>query len=259
VVAAWITVPCLLVLRDEINALAPARAKGADGTIGDTAHASGGTSDHLPDDDPLFPALHGKDADKLNEVHALDITTELNQPGLALEAIVQFILARCRTGAEKRLRYIIFNRRIWEAANAWRQRAYTLADPHTGHAHFSASYDTIREADRSPWHLEDIPVALTAADKAWQEAMTVRVVDARVKVLEANILAKLAGVPAAVWDGPKLNVHVGSGEAPSMQKPGDILRYLSPEGKEARDLTIAVGKDVADLVEQIAAQPAAGA
>jgi hypothetical protein len=256
-VAAWFTVACLQALRDEINELAPARAKGADGTIGDTAHASGGTSDHLPDDDPAFPALHSKDADTRNEVHALDITTELNVPGLTLEAIVQHILARCRSGAEKRLRYIIFNRRIWEASNGWAQRAYTLTDPHTGHAHFSASYETIREADASSWHLEEIPVALTAADKAWQEAMTVRVVDARADALEANILAKLTGVPAAVWAGPLLNVHVGKGEAPSMQKPGDILRYLSPEGKAGRDLTIAVGKDVADLAEKLTTPPTA--
>jgi hypothetical protein len=160
--ASWIVVACLLKLRDEFNALAPARAKGADGTIGDTAHAAGGTSDHLPDED--YPALHNKDADHVDEVHALDITTDLNVPGLTLETVVQFILGRCRSGAEKRLRYIIFNRRIWESdtKTPWSQQVYTgTADPHTGHAHFSASYDSKLEASTASWHLEDIPVALT--------------------------------------------------------------------------------------------------
>jgi hypothetical protein len=164
--SSWIVVACLLKLRDEVNALAPGRDKGADGTIGDQAHADR-TSDHNPDETGAVP-IH--DADHTNEVHALDITTELNEPGLSLETIVQFILARCRSGAERRLRYIIFNHRIWKADNDWRQEAYNLADPHTGHAHFSASYESALEASTASWHLEDIPVALTTADKQWLSA-----------------------------------------------------------------------------------------
>jgi hypothetical protein len=218
-VSNWIVVACLLKLRDEFNALAPARAKGADGTIGDTAHAAGGTSDHLPDED--YPALRNKDADHVDEVHALDITTDLNQPGLTLEMVVQHILGRCRSGAEKRLRYIIFNRRIWEAdtKTPWSQHVYTgTADPHTGHAHFSASYDSKLEASTASWHLEDIPVAMTKDDRDW---------------LAAQIDAAATKAAARVW-GTKLDVHVNAGETPSPQDAGNILRYLSPEGHDTR-------------------------
>jgi hypothetical protein len=165
--SSWILVPCLAQLRAEFDRIAPARAKGADGSIGDQAHADR-TSDHNPDETGAVP-VH--DADKINEVHALDITTALNESDLTLEKCVQFILGRCRRDSddplnEARLRYIIFNRRIWRAP-LWKQETYTLDDPHTGHAHFSAEYITSLEYDTSTWHLEEIPVALTPADKLW--------------------------------------------------------------------------------------------
>ena len=162
--ADWILVSCLVKLRTEFNEVAPGRDRSSDGSIGDTAHAGGGTSDHLPDED--FPVLRSKDGDVRNEVHAIDVDADLRTPGLSMEQVVQHLLSRCRSGAETRLRYIIFNRRIWEASNGWRQRAYTGPNPHDKHAHFSASYDTAREASTASWHLEDL-MALSADDKKW--------------------------------------------------------------------------------------------
>jgi hypothetical protein len=161
--ADWILVACLKRLFAEFDAIAPHRDHASDGSIGDTAHQHE-VSDHNPDETGSVP-IH--DADHTNEVHAIDVDVDLREPGLSMETVVQFLLARCRNGAEKRLRYIIYNRRIWEADNGWKQRAYTGASAHTEHAHFSASYDTGREASTASWHLEDIPVALTAADKKW--------------------------------------------------------------------------------------------
>jgi hypothetical protein len=154
--AEWVTVPCLLTLRSEFNAIAEGRPKGADGTIGDQAHADR-VSDHNPDETGAVPV---RDADHLNEVHALDITT---YPGL--DKAVRFILGRCRSGAEKRLRYIIWDHEIFEASSDWRARTYDGTDPHTGHAHFSASYETARESDTRSWHLGDlVPITQTDAD-----------------------------------------------------------------------------------------------
>jgi hypothetical protein len=124
------------------------------------------------------------DADHTNEVHAIDVDDDLRETGLSMEKVVQFLLARCRSGAEKRLRYIIYNRRIWEASNGWKQRKYTGASPHTEHAHFSASYDTGKEASTASWHLEDIPVALTADDKKWISAQIATIAE---KVWAAKI------------------------------------------------------------------------
>lgn len=156
-------IACAVKLRSEFDGIAPSRDKTSDGWIGDTAHERE-TSDHNPDETGSVP-IH--DADALNEVHAIDVDNNLNESDLTMEKCVQFLLSRCRSGAETRIRYIIYNRRIWEASNGWVQRTYTGASPHTEHAHFSFSYETAKEASTASFHLEDIPVALTLADKQW--------------------------------------------------------------------------------------------
>lgn len=143
-------VPCLVKLRAEFNALAPDRDKASDGWIGDPAHAAR-TSDHNPD-------LRGL-------VHAIDVDVDLRRPGLSMEKVVQLVLARCQDGRERRLRYIIYNRRIWSASNGWRQQAYTGANAHDHHAHFSASHDPAREESTAPWNLEALDMALDATDQ----------------------------------------------------------------------------------------------
>jgi len=150
--ADWILVACLAKLRDEFNTIAPFRSKASDGTIGDPAHATR-VSDHNPDETGTVPV---RDADRVNEVHAIDVDVDLAVPGLSMEDVVQLLLSRCRSGAEQRLRYIIYGRRIWEADNDWGQRVYLGPNPHDKHAHFSASYVSALEASKAPWHLADL-------------------------------------------------------------------------------------------------------
>jgi hypothetical protein len=152
VIADWILIPCLVRLRAEFDKVAPARDRASDGTIGDAAHRNR-VSDHNPDETGAVPI---RDADRTNEVHAIDVDEDLRTAGLSMEGVVQFLLARCRSGAETRLRYIIFNRRIWEASNDWKQETYSGNNPHTEHAHFSGSYVSALEADIRPWRLEDL-------------------------------------------------------------------------------------------------------
>lgn len=241
--SSWILVPCLAQLRAELNLIAPGRDRTTDGTIGDANHSS--FSDHTPDE--ISDALRSKDADSKNEVHAYDADADLRTYDLTMEKVVQHILARCRSGAERRLRYIIFNRRIWEASNNWRQRKYTGASPHTEHAHFSASYETAREASTASWKLEDIPVALTDAD--W-------------KRLEKLIDDSATKAADRVW-AKKKNVNVGykaknpdgSNRAPSDQRMDDILTHCSPEHHELQDTVDALREDVQRLVEASGPQP----
>lgn len=160
--ASWTLIPCLKCLFAEFDRIAPGRDHASDGSVGDTVHQHE-VSDHNPDETGSVP-IH--DADKVNEVHAIDVDNNLNESDLTMEKVVQFLLGRCRSGEEKRLRYIIYNRRIWSASSNWVQKTYTGASPHTEHAHFSASYTSGLEASTASWHLEDIPVALTDAD--WQ-------------------------------------------------------------------------------------------
>lgn len=132
------SLPASTSLVDEFNALAPGRRKTQDGTIGDRAHMER-VSDHNLDEIGNTGTHH--DTDDIPEVHARDVDSRGPWPaGWSMERVVQFILARCRAGIEKRLLYIIFNGRIWEASNDWRQRTYTGADQHELHAHFSFRY-----------------------------------------------------------------------------------------------------------------------
>jgi hypothetical protein len=172
----WILIASLNRLFADFDQLAPHRAHASDGSIGDTAHQEE-VSDHNPDETGSVP-IH--DADKINEVHAIDVDSDLRTPGLTMEAVVQFLLARCRSGAEDRLRYIIYYQRIWEADNGWRERAYTGASQHREHAHFSASYTTSKEANAASWHLGSVPVALTTDDKTWIKAAIADLLDVKI-------------------------------------------------------------------------------
>jgi hypothetical protein len=132
------SLPASTSLVDEFNALAPGRRRTQDGTIGDRAHMER-NSDHNLDEIGNTGTHH--DTDSTPEVHARDVDSRGPWPaGWPMERVVQIILARCRSGAEKRLLYIIYNGRIWEASNGWRERAYTGADQHIEHAHFSFRY-----------------------------------------------------------------------------------------------------------------------
>ena len=157
------TIPCLKQLFAEFDRIAPSRDHASDGSIGNAAHEAE-VSDHNDDETGSVP-IH--DADHIHEVHAIDVDNNLNESDLTMEKCVQFLLGRCRSGAEKRLRYMIYNRRIWSASSGWVQKTYTGASAHTEHAHFSGSYESKLEASIASWRLEDIPVALTAADKTW--------------------------------------------------------------------------------------------
>jgi hypothetical protein len=143
-----VLVPCLVALRSEFNDLFPGRDKTSDGWIGDPAHQAS-VSDHNPDERGL--------------VHAIDVDAGLD-PDFDMQTVVDHLVARCRTNAEKRLTYIIFGRRIWSASKSWIGRDYSGSNPHTQHAHFSASDSPSREQSVASWRLEEVPVALTEAD-----------------------------------------------------------------------------------------------
>ena len=175
--SSWVCIPCLLVLRGEFNLVSPKRDKGADGTIGDTAHILKGTSDHLPDEDT--PALRNKDADKVNEVHGLDVDSSGPWPdgkkgsvkGSWFDRKIHELIAE-----EKRrwldpddmcrLRYIIWYKVIYHMDDDFEGKPYTgSSDPHIDHAHFSGRYETRAESDTRPWGVyvpgetaEEIPV-----------------------------------------------------------------------------------------------------
>lgn len=238
--ANWILIAAAKSLFAAFDVFAPGRAHASDGSIGDAAHAQE-VSDHNPDETGSVP-IH--DADHINEVHAIDVDFNLRTPGLTMEMAVQHILGRCRTGAERRLRYIIYNHRIWEADNAWRQRNYTGASPHTEHAHFSFSYLTPLEASTVSWHLEDIMVELSPGALAKIEA----IIDDRINELlkKATPLLGPDGKPDGTTDTPIGKLALSNGIP---QRPGEAR-------VPAYALLADIGEQLDQVLELLGPQPA---
>lgn len=136
--ATWVLTRGLQSVRTEFNGTFKLRDKRSDGSIGDQAHASG-TSGHNPD---RTGAAEYRDGDSKNEVRAIDVDRDL-VPGSGIdwmERVVQFIVKKARAGGYVPFRYIIHKRRIWSRSDGWRTRAYTGANAHNEHAHFSGDY-----------------------------------------------------------------------------------------------------------------------
>jgi hypothetical protein len=167
--ATWTLVPCLVTLRAEFNQVSPRRDKGADGSIGDAAHAAT-KSDHNPAPD--------------GQVHAIDIDSTGPWPdgkgGEAdawLDRKVRAIAARERVEYESatlvgRLQNIIWRGRIISRSWGWTEwRPYNGPSKHFDHVHFSARYLTSTESDTRPWGVaeeDDMPTAAEVAAEVWK-------------------------------------------------------------------------------------------
>lgn len=140
---AWVLSKSIQALRSSVNRRFPNRAKDSDGTIGDQAH-QGSPSGHNPDEtgNPEYT-----DTDSKDEVRAADIDKDLNDPNFSMQDLINAILASPED--RSRLRYIIFNRKIWRSRNNWREETYTGSNSHTSHGHFSSGPEA--DEDSRPW------------------------------------------------------------------------------------------------------------
>jgi hypothetical protein len=141
----------LLVLRDQVNVLAPNRSKGADGLVGDDAH-QGTNSDHNPHYVPGVGA---------EIVTALDLTHDPDH-GFDSYAFAETL----RRNRDPRIKYVISNHRIFSSyasggRAAWEWGSYNGVDPHTNHVHISVLDATISDTT-TRWDLGGF--ALTQAD-----------------------------------------------------------------------------------------------
>lgn len=124
----WRVALSLEVLLEQLNEAAPFRSKISDGSIGDPAHSSR-ESDHNPN--------------PLGVVCARDFThdpannADMNEWAEAL-----------RASRDPRIKYVIWNRRIFSSTEApWIWRAYSGINPHDHHMHVSVqgNYDLPRK------------------------------------------------------------------------------------------------------------------
>jgi hypothetical protein len=264
--SAWVCIPCLLVLRNEFNAVSPNRDKGADGTIGDSNHES--TSDHTPDEDSN--ALKGKDADRVNEVHALDIDSSGPWPDgkrgdipgswfdKKIHAIIALEKRRWNDPNDMcRLNYVIWRGHIYDKDNNFEARVYNGDDPHTNHAHFSGRYETRAENDKRPWGVsggimatldqEDIKaIAKASAEETW------KVLKDRVDPLPGQTAQASAG--GVLW---ALDGNIRRSTAAMLAAIKAIEPSLDvDEGALARELLAALPADLArQVVDEFLALP----
>jgi hypothetical protein len=159
-----IVVPPLDDLCDQINDIAPNRDKASDGAQGNKEHQSRPSSHN---GDRSGTPEH-RDGDAKDEIRARDFDKDLREPGLTMLMIVRHLVLGARSGRFWWIRYIIFDGLIYHKSTGFQARVYTGANKHDKHAHvnndFTQAADNVRGVN---YHLEEIPVALTNADKVW--------------------------------------------------------------------------------------------
>mgnify|MGYP007100117331 CR=1 FL=1 len=122
----------LVVLRDQINALAPNRSKASDGWIGDARHAAS-KSEHNPN--------------AAGVVRAIDVTHDPRN-GIDNGTIADIL----RRSADPRLYYVISNGRIASSGGPWRK--YNGSNKHDHHFHVSVVADPKLYDSTKPWALD---------------------------------------------------------------------------------------------------------
>jgi hypothetical protein len=111
-----------LTLRDQINRAFPDRDRRSDGSVGDSSHQSRGSkSDHNPDSNGW--------------VRAIDIDANLSDDAKAAYVLANQLRILARR--DRRLSYIIFNRRFASRRTLWRFISYRGINPHEKHIHVS--------------------------------------------------------------------------------------------------------------------------
>jgi len=118
--------PCLVQLRDEINARWPNRDKDSDGWIGDARHQAS-KSDHNPN--------------SRGSVDAIDI----DKDGVDMAAI--FAAVKRHPSA----RYWIFEGKLYHRLRGWKPEPYYGDNKHNEHGHLSIEQDRDAEQDRRSW------------------------------------------------------------------------------------------------------------
>jgi len=108
-------------LREQADDSYPDRKRDSDGTIGDLRHASR-KSDHNPDPITGF-------------VRAIDLDVDFDKQASTGVYIADQI--RIAAKSDKRIAYVIFNKKIASARSLWRWKKYTGINPHTKHIHVS--------------------------------------------------------------------------------------------------------------------------
>lgn len=128
--------PALIALRSSLNRAFPGRSIRSDGCCASSAHSrQNPSSDHEPDASG-YAAAYDITHDPASGVDCGRLAPRLQR--------------------DPRVRYLIWNRRIWSrerASEGW--RPYGGSNPHTSHLHVSVFRFMVR--DDAPWQVLDLP------------------------------------------------------------------------------------------------------
>jgi hypothetical protein len=133
--------------------------------IGDAAHKLS-PSGHNEDDTPgSLP--EDQDADSKPEHRALDV---MKGNAFSHADAVALVTAMTQVPAnQRRLLYVIYNRKIYRRNSGWREENYTGSDPHTSHVHLSGEADD--DENTAAWILDIGDADMNAEqDKILREA-----------------------------------------------------------------------------------------
>lgn len=125
-------------LRKEIDILFPNRNKRSDGALGDSAHAAR-ESDHNPDVNGWVRAI---DVDE-------DVWGKDGADPVMADQLVRKLVAIAKT--DGRIKYIIFEGKIWSPKMSWKGRNYDGPNMHNHHIH--VSFEKKGDLDGSPFGL----------------------------------------------------------------------------------------------------------
>lgn len=244
-VRPWTLAPCLVVLRNQVNAIAPSRLKASDGTIGDEAHAAS-KSEHNPDAQGIVRAIDitqdpdDRDGDPRNDFDAGKLAAQL-------------VASR-----DRRILYVIWNRRIARSypkpgIPAWAWSTYTGSDPHTNHVHLSVVPDD-RANNTNPWRISAAPTQeddMPTAQDLLNAPAGVNPADKKTPVDVGDRLAIASNYSFYSWQilraiAPKIGVDVDE-----QALAAEILATLAPTVREAVTAAASAGgspDQIADLV-----------
>lgn len=169
--ANWRLAESLKKLREQINEAFPNRSKASDGSVGDTAH-SARASDHNPNDAGV--------------VCAIDVTHDPSSGCTGDRLAAALVKSR-----DPRIKYLIFNRRIFKTypangkpARTWHN--YTGANAHTHHLHISVGAGKSLYDSKDEWDL-DFDIAVVNSEPSLEASQSIQHSD---KSVAAHEIAK---------------------------------------------------------------------
>lgn len=225
----WRAMASLLTLRDQVNALAPNRATGADGLVGDAAHQQT-NSDHNP---------HDVEGVGTQIVSALDLTHD-PAGGFDSYRFAEVL----RVNRDRRIKYVISNHRSFNG-DTWTWHAYSGPDPHTNHVHVSVNDDgpvALNQLSdtRTPWNLDGFTTEeddMTPSQQYIQHVMNYRT-DAILKLKLSNTV-------------PAFTASDGTSKWPAFTEPCPLGIWTAQQTKSDDDIKQQIHDEIAAAVAEL--------